>query len=747
MSLIYIMGYKDIFLKIIKIGIILILFTPLILGLFGLTVSSYPKAVFFRSLVEIIFIFYVLLVFLDRKYLPKISSLILATSLFVGILILTSLTGFNFHRSFWGDLYRVEGVILYIHLLVFLLILISVFQRKKEWLKLFRITVIISAICSFAGILQKLGIFSFYDPGSTLRISGTWTNPDFFAPYIVLTIFIAIFLLAVEKKRNWKVVWVAILALNCFTLILSGTRAAWIGFGAGLIFLFSFWLFGCSNLNHKKREAILSGILILSILFLGVVLNSDRLSLTENLYFQRMISMFDWESGSVQSRLINWEITLDGWKDKPVLGWGPESFGFVFDKYFKADYIEELSEDVFYDRPHNKVLELTATTGILGILGYLFIFFTVFYLLFKSYKRAIAGSKENFRPILSLILIAFFISYFIQNLFCFDTIGNNLIFFLVIGFVSNNFLFSRNKKSLITENLSGEKKAFFHRRNFRIVLTIFFISLSLITFYQLNFKPTTASRILVRGAIPGKEGFSKTLSEYKKALSQNTIFDKDLRRKVTGVLIYVLEKHKIPKNTEREIIEFLSDLKPFLEKDLEEPDIGYLGSHELLARVNERIYLLSKDPEALKDMEKVVMRAISFNEQSPKFYRLLGKIKIFQGKYSEGEALFQKAYRLTPEKLEDEINLYEYLGVAYFRAGNKQKAAENFKKALDRKFCLERFNPMPSQETLAFAQKVARIYCRDLNDLETCRQIYEKAMEIFPENQKQLQFELETFLN
>jgi len=741
------MEYKDIFLKIIKIGMILILFTPLVLGLFGLTVSSYPNAVFFRSLIEIIFIFYVLLVFLDRKYFPKISSLLSAVSLFGGILILTSLTGFNFHRSFWGDLQRVEGVILYLHFLVFLLILVSVFNKKEEWLKIFRITVMVSAICSFAGVLQKLGIFSFYGIGSKIRISGTWTNPDFFAPYIVLTIFIAIFLLVIEKKRNWKIIWGLILALNCFTLILSGTRAAWIGFGAGLIFLFSFWLFGCSNLNHKKREAILLGVLILSILFLGVILNPDRLSLTENLSFQRLMGVFDWNSGSVQSRLKNWEIALDGWKDRPILGWGPESFGFVFDKYFKTDYIESLSETAFYDRPHNKVLGLMATTGILGILSYLSIFFVVFYLLFRSYKKAVARSAENFKPILILILISFFIAHFVQNLFCFDTIGNSLLFFLVIGFVNNNFLFSENKEFSMVENIPREKKAFFRKKSFKIILITFFISLSLVTFYQLNFKPTKASRIIVRGAIPGKKDFSKTISEYKKAINQNTIFDKDLRRKVTGVLIYVLEKYKIPKNTEREIVGFLSDLKPFLEKDSKEPDIGYLESQELLAMVDERIYLLSKNPEVLEDMEKVIIKTINFNDQRPKFYQLLGKVKIFQDKYSEGEALFQKAYELTPKKFRNEINLYEYLGEAYFRAGNKQKAAENFKKALGRKFCLEKFNPIPSQETFVFAQKVAHIYCRDLNELETCRQIYEKAMEIFPAYRKQLQLELETFLN
>ena len=149
------MDCKTIFLKIIKIGVILILFTPLVLGPFGLSLSNYPKTVFFRTLVEIIFIFYLLLIFFNSKYLPRFSPLVLAYSAFVGILIISSFFGINFYRSFWGDLHRAEGLILHLHLLVFFLILISIFPKKDDWLLFFKLSVIISAFSSFAGILQK----------------------------------------------------------------------------------------------------------------------------------------------------------------------------------------------------------------------------------------------------------------------------------------------------------------------------------------------------------------------------------------------------------------------------------------------------------------------------------------------------------------------------------------------------------------------------------------------------------------
>ncbi len=751
--------HKSIFLKVIKTGIFLTLLTPLILGPFGLSFSNYPKAVFFRTLVEVIFIFYLLLIFFDTQYLPKTSPLVLAISIFVGISVLSGLVGINFNRSFWGELYRDEGIILYLHLLVFFLIIISVFRTKKEWMGLFKLAVIVSAISSFAGILQKLRIFSFYGIDLPNRISGTWTNPDFFAPYIVLTIFIAIFLLAVEKKGSWKIVWAAILALNCFTLILSGTRAAWIGFGIGLIFLFSFWLFGCSNLNHKKREAILLGILILSILFLGAVLSQDYLSLAKNSTFQRMIGMFDWNSGSVQSRLRIWGIALDGWKDKPILGWGPESFGFVFDKYFKADYIKDLSETTFYDRPHNKVLGLMSTTGILGTLSYFSIFFIIFYLLFSNKKRKIsetflagieerpkerAGKKDKIF-IYNLILAALFIAYFFQNLFCFDTVGTYLIFFLIMGFINNNFSSSQSKFYFSANHLlsNGMKKFL------KISFASIFIPLSLVIFYQLNFKPTLASHHFFQAAKLEKKDFRIALSEYQKGVSSDTLFDKEFRRILVERLMFILGEINLPGNIRALIDKELISLKPFLENDLRKPDERYLESYELLASINEEIYLSLGDKEALKEMEEISKEALNFNDQKPRFYQLVGEAKILQKNYLEGEFFFQKSFELGQKRIEDKINFYKILATAYFKAGDKEKAAKNFKKALDEEFCLEKNAPLSLTKvrtTINFAEALAKFYYQDLNDEETARQIYERGMDIFPGFKKQLQFDLETLM-
>lgn len=726
------MEQKLIFL--IKTGVILILFTPLVLGPFGLSLSNYPKTVFFRTLVEIIFIFYLLLIFFNSKHLPRFSPLVLVYSAFVGILIISSFFGINFYRSFWGDLHRAEGLIFHLHLLVFFLILISIFPKKDDWLLFFKLTVIVSGLSSLAGMLQKAGLASFYGLGLPSRISGTFTNPDFFAPYIVLAIFIGIFLLVKEKKKNGKIFWTAILILDSLVLIFSGTRAAWIGFVAGMIFLFLVWFFSSLTINQKKRKLVLFSVLVFAIFVLLMILNQDRLSLSENFLFQRAFSIFNIDTLFSSNRVPVWEIALDAWKDRPILGWGLESFGFLFDKYFKADFLKYVPENTYFDRPHNKVLEVMVNSGIFGIVSYLSIFLVIFYLLIKLRKS---------NPIASLVFSAFFISYFIQNLFCFDTIGSYLLSILVIGFIDNIYKSGPEGrgKFLSSDNF---------KKFLKIVLIFPLICLSLVVFYEINIKTTLACRAFVRGSGLEQKDLKRSFLEYKQGINKNTIFDKDFRWELVGRMIVFLENVKMPKEIEGEIMETLFNLKPLLEKDLEKPDRRYLENRELLARINERIYLFSGYLNALSEMENISKKGLNFNNQKPEFYRLLGTVRIFQNNYSEGEAFFQKSFELSPGGFQEKSELYKNLGLVYFKKGNKQKAAENFKKALDIEFVLQKFNkdisPREAESILGFAEELARLYYQELNDLETCRQIYNKAMEVFPVYKKKLQFDLEMLI-
>lgn len=713
--------YQELLLKGIKAGIVLILLTPLVFGPFGITFSDFPKSIFFKTITEAIFILYLLLVFLNPGYLPKISVLVLSVAIFLVISALSSLMGIHPGQSFWGDLERGGGLILLFHLFIFFLIVINVFKEKKEWFKLFKITVIVSALSSFAGVLQKLGKVSFYRMEPE-RISGTFTNPDFFAPFILVSIFLGFFLFLIEENKKWKILWVAITVLNCYTLFLAGSRAAWIGLFFGLIFLSPFFFPPFyKKLIFKRRIILLLIILFLSFIILLIVLKPEQFDLGDSKLIKRISSIFTFDLG-VRGTL--WEMGLEAWKQKPFLGWGMESFGFISEKFLKEKYVPIIGENIYFDRAHNKYVDLLVDFGALGFLSYFAVFAIIFYYLFADKK------DRN----LKIILAASLIAYLVDNFFSFDTISVYLIFFLVAGFINNNYIISR-------------ELVFLKSRQSAAVLAFSLIPLSLFVFYAFNLKPFLAAIVFPAYVKYEADDPQKALSGYRRALDANTVYDKYLRMTAAERAVYMLEKGYAEGKTEEEFIKVLLELKPFLEKDAEIFGRNQGKEYEMLIRTNERIYLFSKDKFFLEEMERTINKAMEFNNQRQELYRLKGELEILRGNYREGEEYFIKAYDMGLKSLDNRIRFHKKLAAAYSKAGEKEKSAENYKEALYMDLAVKKLNPEAFTKTdLSYFSGVALLYCKNLKDSETCREIYEKAIEAFPHLKNALLRQMELYL-
>jgi O-antigen ligase/tetratricopeptide (TPR) repeat protein len=701
-----------------------------VLGEFGLSFSEWPKTVFFRVLTEIIFVFYLLLIWKNPKYLPKISLLVLAVLIFIGFLGLSTLTSINPSRSLWGNLERSGGFITYLHFFVFFLILAGIFKEKKDWIFFLRTTVFVSFISSVAAFLQKFGVYSFYGNNLPSRLSGTLSNPDFFGSYLVLNLFLGMFLIFYEKKLITKIFFGGTFGLDLAALLLSGTRGAWVGFTAGVIFFVSFWLVRYSNNYPKARKAILGGALVLVLLFSFFVLFQEKLPFRENEIFERSLSLLKLDPP--RGRLIAWQIALKTWRENPVSGRGLETLSFFSDKYLKSEYYKSIPEGLVFDRSHNVLIDLLASAGILGVLSYLFILFAVFYSIFKKNKE--------FGQIAGLALVTLFVACFVQNLFTFDTIATYVVFFLMLGFVNN--CYGAEIKFIIKKEI-----VFFSKiKEFKNFLFVFIIFLSLISIYEINIRPTMACRFFIEGLNSESKDFNDSYLKFKKAINFHTIYDKEINMALAQHLIDVSEKgDRIA--LERRINDLLSDTKSFLERELGKPDMKYLFSHELVVRADERLYLSYHGGNFLQAMERISEKAVSFNGDIPTFWRFLGKVKIIEGKYEEGEKLFTKSFELGSRDIESEIIFYQNLGAAYYEADNKEKAAENFGKAADLIIFFRKFGPSPgiSFKELSFVDDVAKIYLFDLQNPKATRKIYEKIIKVYPEYKDIFQRRLKYF--
>lgn len=705
------MEIRELLFKLAKIGIIAVLLTPFIMGPFGLNMSEYPKGVFFRSLIEAVFAVYLFLILLKPSFIPKKSFLFLSVIIFDAIMIISSLFGVNFFRSFFGDMQRGEGIILHLHLLAFFVMLIGLFQEKKDWLWLLKISAVFSGIQALAGVFQYLGIYKFYNV-SVGRLAGTFSNPDLFGPFMGLSFFLTAFVYFCEKSKRLKKLWIFLMCLDFFGIVFSGTRGCWVGFAVGIACIY---LVNYNNLHYKKKIfslLIILGVLVLA-LFAPFAIKGTFLEKT--FLGSRILSIFNID---LQSRTSVWKVSLDASKDRPILGWGVESFSYVHDKYVKKDYLS----GIYFDRQHNKILEILQYSGILGLLAYLLIFLALFRLIFK-YSRLWDGYNGKKGIFLGSIIFAFFVSGFVQNIVGFDHIGTYILFFLMAGFLNNNF--SAYKKPAGSDKpLSAEK----------VILAVSVFIFAFYTIYQANIKPTLAAMNFNESIKYESADISRALAGYRQGIIQGTIYDYDMIAAYADRIIFLLENN-YGQNAGELAVKQLLQVKPALYGAIERRDIRPANAHEFLMRIDEWAHIVRKDPSYLDDMQKDVDRAMAFNPVVSSFWQLSGEMKILRGGDDEGEKDIKKGCKLdTAACGGKKSESYRLIGIAYFKKGDIKKTLESFESALSTDFDSRKNGKSDVLNNARhLVDSVAVMHYRYYTDYESAKKVYLRAIEAYPE--------------
>ena len=109
----------------IRLGIVLILFMPLVVtpGVF------YPflvgKTIYAHILIEILFVLWLILILLDHSYIPRRSLILILFGGYLFISFISAIFGIDFRHSFWSDYQRMGGVWDLLHWFLFTLIAIS----------------------------------------------------------------------------------------------------------------------------------------------------------------------------------------------------------------------------------------------------------------------------------------------------------------------------------------------------------------------------------------------------------------------------------------------------------------------------------------------------------------------------------------------------------------------------------------------------------------------------------------------
>lgn len=496
-------------------GIFLIPFIPFLVTQSMLFPFITGKNFAFRIIVEIIFALWVILALRDEEYRPRFSWLLVGVTAFTILVGISDLFAVDSFKAFWSNFERMEGYITILHLFLFFVVLSSVLHLKKLWNNLFLTWLVSSTLMCFYGLLQLSGALTINQGG--VRVDGTLGNATYLAVFLLCSIFFGMVLLARKSPNDRKAfLWylVPITLLQLVILYHTATRGAILGLiGGVLVSVVLIALFEKEDRTMKKTSiGVLAAVVLIIVAFLSVrnadfVKNSPVLSRFSSLSAQEI---------KTQGRYFIWPMAIEGFKERPMLGWGQEGFNYIFNKNYNP---RMYSQEQWFDRAHSVPLDWLVAGGILGFLAYLLIVLSAYWYIWK-------GKDGDYSLAEKSILTGLLTGYLFQGIFVFDNLISYILFFTIIAMIH---ALSGGKKL----NFSG--KVFNHSTQGAIagVLAIAFV----FTFYFVNWKPIRASQTLIDAlrTMSNKAPSNETLNLFEKVFRYNTFANAEATEQLASI--------------------------------------------------------------------------------------------------------------------------------------------------------------------------------------------------------------------
>ncbi len=431
----------------VRTGLGLLLLTPLVVT----TETVFPyvvgKAVYARSLIEIVFALWAVLALTTPACRPPRSRLLLLLGGGLLAALAAAALGVSPQRSLWSNYERMGGVIDMAHWFALALVLTAVVRSPRQWRMLLNGNLAVALTVALLVVLSSLDIHPpFY--GDLVerdypRRAASLGNATYQGAYIWINMVLASGFLAwsfsggdgagrqgrAAAARLWgnRLFWAATVALAFWSFNMSGSYGAFIGLVAAVsgVCLMYAVLGQAGEVRRLARVgtgALVGAFVALGALFLSV---TDNAEIYYNALMERLLQM-DLEDPSVRARLVSWQTGLQAFAERPLLGWGPDNYGVAFGRHVGEAGV---SVDI-HDRAHNDLIERAAAEGFLGLLAHVALWAATFFVIWRGARR-LTGSASALPVFVGAVLIG----EFVQGLSLIDSPSNTLQYILLLAFL------------------------------------------------------------------------------------------------------------------------------------------------------------------------------------------------------------------------------------------------------------------------------------------------------------------------
>lgn len=409
--------------------------TPIILSSHNSELFEVPKMLFVYLLATILFTTVVIKFISEKRIISPKNPIVYSLMALLAVTALSTFFSIDNFTSIFGYPSRLNGGLLSLiaYFVVFTTAIIALTKLQAK--KLLAAMVITAFFVSLYGIPGHFGFdptceFLFQRPTSACwqkefnpaqRIFSTLGQPNWFASFLILTLPLSVAFLSFSRKIEHKVLFTIFTLTILLALIFTNSRSGFVG--ASIAILALILLLGKKFITQNKR--VLLPLLAVAIVTL-VLFGSSFITRFKELAAGKA-------AGGTETstlRLIVWQGAIDIFTKNPLLGTGPETFAYSYQKYRPLEHNKTTEWNFFYNKAHNEFLNYLANIGILGFILYLtFLFFVVKNLL------QIAKYAESETATLAKAILAALIGYHVAIFFGFSTVSTQLYMFLALACV------------------------------------------------------------------------------------------------------------------------------------------------------------------------------------------------------------------------------------------------------------------------------------------------------------------------
>lgn len=403
---------------------IILYMTILIMPLIVVNVSS-PRYVLGKLMFLYVAGFFLLVnLILDHKIKFKKEHIIVL--LFLATILVSCIFSPYKIIAFFGTKERSEG---FVTIAIYILLFIASSQYLKVTEKSINLILTIVNIHAVYGILQ----FYKFDPIQKWSLGyievndsiGLLGNRMFFSIYILIFLVFSTFSYLLKGKKKYLITTI----ICGVSFICTLTRACYISF----VFVF---VVGSIAILKSEKKYIFKRIILLIIIFTSSciilnITNSGKIigRINHTVTELNQISNKNNEtstpiSSSINSRYEIWKLYIRAFKDKPLMGTGPDTFISRLSDEYPLEYMRKyMLTGEGADKAHNEYLEYATSCGIFTLIAYLLLLGLIVIKLFK--KR-----KEERCSIILLMILA----YLIQAFFSISLICVAPLFWILLGY-------------------------------------------------------------------------------------------------------------------------------------------------------------------------------------------------------------------------------------------------------------------------------------------------------------------------